>query len=66
MVDRTEYGEVRQFGNFSFLRIYEVGVGTNPFVMQKSRLNVKYTVNRDMKPLITNQKRVLRCSGESF
>lgn len=25
MVDGTEYGEVRQYGNFSFLRIYEAG-----------------------------------------
>ncbi|PQE12758.1 carboxypeptidase S1 protein [Rutstroemia sp. NJR-2017a BBW] len=25
MVDGTEYGEVRQFGNFSFMRIYEAG-----------------------------------------
>jgi carboxypeptidase C (cathepsin A) len=24
-VDGTEYGEVRQYGNFSFLRIYEAG-----------------------------------------
>lgn len=24
MVDGTEYGEVRQYGNFSFLRVYEV------------------------------------------
>lgn len=25
VVDGTEYGEVRQFGNFSFMRIYEAG-----------------------------------------
>lgn len=25
VVDGTEYGEVRQYGNFSFLRIYEAG-----------------------------------------
>ena len=25
VVDGTEYGEVRQFGNFSFLRMYESG-----------------------------------------
>lgn len=25
MVNGTEYGEVRQYGNFSFLRIYEAG-----------------------------------------
>ena len=25
MVDGTEYGEVRQYGNFSFMRIYEAG-----------------------------------------
>lgn len=25
VVDDTEYGEVRQYGNFSFLRIYEAG-----------------------------------------
>ncbi|KAF7877479.1 hypothetical protein EAF04_001156 [Stromatinia cepivora] len=25
MVDGTEYGEVRQYGNFSFLRVYEAG-----------------------------------------
>ncbi|KUJ22719.1 putative carboxypeptidase S1 [Mollisia scopiformis] len=25
VVDGTEYGEVRQFGNFSFLRVYEAG-----------------------------------------
>jgi hypothetical protein len=25
-VDGTEYGEVRQYGNFSFLRVYEVGL----------------------------------------
>lgn len=25
MVDGTEYGEVRQYGNFSFLRVYESG-----------------------------------------
>lgn len=25
MVNRQEYGEVRQFGNFSFLRMYEAG-----------------------------------------
>lgn len=24
-VDGTEYGEVRQYGNFSFLRVYEAG-----------------------------------------
>lgn len=26
MVDGSEYGEVRQYGNFSFLRIYEVSL----------------------------------------
>jgi hypothetical protein len=26
MVDGTEYGEVRQYGNFSFLRVYEVSI----------------------------------------
>jgi carboxypeptidase C (cathepsin A) len=25
LVDGTEYGEVRQYGNFSFARIYESG-----------------------------------------
>ena len=25
VVDGTEYGEVRQYGNFSFLRMYESG-----------------------------------------
>jgi carboxypeptidase C (cathepsin A) len=25
MVDGTEYGEVRQYGNFSFARVYESG-----------------------------------------
>jgi len=25
MVDGTEYGEVRQYGNFSFARVYEAG-----------------------------------------
>lgn len=25
VVDGTEYGEVRQYGNFSFARIYEAG-----------------------------------------
>jgi hypothetical protein len=25
-VDGTEYGEVRQFGNFSFVRMYEVSL----------------------------------------
>lgn len=25
LVDGTEYGEVRQYGNFSFLRVYEAG-----------------------------------------
>lgn len=25
LVDGTEYGEVRQYGNFSFLRLYEAG-----------------------------------------
>lgn len=25
MVDGVEYGEVRQYGNFSFMRVYEAG-----------------------------------------
>jgi carboxypeptidase C (cathepsin A) len=35
MVDGTEYGEVRQYGNFSFLRIYEAGHEV-PFYQRKS------------------------------
>jgi carboxypeptidase C (cathepsin A) len=33
-VDGTEYGEVRQYGNFSFLRIYEAGHEV-PFYQRK-------------------------------
>lgn len=32
IVDGTEYGEVRQYGNFSFLRVYEVSTLT-PFLL---------------------------------
>jgi carboxypeptidase C (cathepsin A) len=36
MVDGTEYGEVRQYGNFSFARIYESGHEV-PYYQRKSR-----------------------------
>lgn len=36
-VDGTEYGEVRQYGNFSFLRIYEAGHEV-PFYQRESCL----------------------------
>ena len=35
MVDGTEYGEVRQYGNFSFARIYESGHEV-PYYQRKS------------------------------
>lgn len=37
MVDGTEYGEVRQYGNFSFLRMYEAGHEV-PFYQPKASL----------------------------
>jgi carboxypeptidase C (cathepsin A) len=35
IVDGTEYGEVRQYGNFSFARIYESGHEI-PYYQRKS------------------------------
>jgi carboxypeptidase C (cathepsin A) len=35
MVDGTEYGEVRQYGNFSFARVYEAGHEI-PYYQRKS------------------------------
>jgi carboxypeptidase C (cathepsin A) len=35
VVDGTEYGEVRQYGNFSFARIYESGHEI-PYYQRKS------------------------------
>lgn len=35
MVDGIEYGEVRQYGNFSFARIYESGHEV-PYYQRKS------------------------------
>lgn len=40
MVDGTEYGEVRQFGNFSFIRIYEVSISPQFF---NNRKKIKLT-----------------------
>jgi len=37
LVDGTEYGEVRQYGNFSFLRVYEAGHEI-PFYQPKAAL----------------------------
>ena len=39
LVDGTEYGEVRQYGNFSFLRIYEAGHEV-PFYQPKASLEM--------------------------
>lgn len=36
VVDGTEYGEVRQYGNFSFARIYESGHEV-PYYQRKSK-----------------------------
>lgn len=36
VVNDTEYGEVRQYGNFSFLRVYEVSVYPKPLSSSKS------------------------------
>lgn len=36
MVDGTEYGEVRQYGNFSFARVYEAGHEI-PYYQRKSK-----------------------------
>lgn len=48
IVDGTEYGEVRQYGNFSFLRIYEAGHEVpyyqplaSKFVLQVSNTNFR-------------------------
>jgi carboxypeptidase C (cathepsin A) len=38
VVDGTEYGEVRQYGNFSFARIYESGHEI-PYYQRKSSLH---------------------------
>lgn len=40
VVDGTEYGEVRQYGNFSFLRVYEAGHEV-PFYQRKFRRSHK-------------------------
>lgn len=37
MVDGTQYGEVRQYGNFSFMRMYEAGHEV-PFYQPKASL----------------------------
>jgi hypothetical protein len=39
VVSGTEYGEVRQFGNFSFLEIYEVGLATGSFWKLNTRID---------------------------
>ena len=39
MVDGTQYGEVRQYGNFSFMRIYEAGHEV-PFYQPKASLEL--------------------------
>jgi hypothetical protein len=39
VVDGTEYGEVRQYGNFSFARIYESGHEI-PFYQRESTLSI--------------------------
>lgn len=45
-VDGGEYGEVRQYGNFSFLRIYEAGHEV-PYYQRKS-----YSYSRDWHPCL--------------
>jgi carboxypeptidase C (cathepsin A) len=39
VVDGTEYGEVRQFGNFSFARVYESGHEI-PYYQRKSSFQI--------------------------
>jgi hypothetical protein len=41
VVDGTEYGEVRQFGNFSFARIYESGHEV-PYYQRKSFFRIPF------------------------
>jgi hypothetical protein len=39
IVSGTEYGEIRQFGNFSFLEIYEIGLATGFFWKLNTRID---------------------------
>jgi carboxypeptidase C (cathepsin A) len=60
VVDGTEYGEVRQYGNFSFARIYESGHEI-PYYQRKSThrsaLNWAYHCS------CTNEMDSRRCTG---
>ena len=60
MVDGTEYGETRQYGNFSFLRVYEVCQ-----FHDRSQL-VLISSSPDTKFHIISRRRAWRCSAESF
>lgn len=55
LVDDTEYGEVRQYGNFSFLRVYEVSSSPSKFSRMISLTIAQSLVTRF---LTTNQKQV--------
>lgn len=45
-VDGVEYGEVRQYGNFSFLRVYESGHEV-PYYQRKSKAtSSRYTIRK--------------------
>jgi carboxypeptidase C (cathepsin A) len=44
MVDGTEYGEVRQYGNFSFARIYESGHEV-PYYQRKFNPDLIFRMN---------------------
>ena len=47
MVDGTEYGEVRQYGNFSFARVYEAGHEI-PYYQRKSSCYTHFSQSGQM------------------
>lgn len=64
MVGDTEYGEVRQYGNFSFLRIYEVSRASCPNVTTERYSNT--TSSPAMRSLTISQKHPSKYSSAFF